>query len=413
MFAMFWKDLGRQKKRLILTATAIVWGTISMVLFLGFGEGLQQKFRVGTRGLGIGIVIMNGGSTGKVYKGLGTGRPIRTNIEDMELLRDRVPEIRRISGEFQVWNKVYRYGETQTSTRVSGVYPDYKDMRTNYPQMGGRFINNTDIKERRRVVFLGNKLKERLFGEEEAVGKLITIDRIPFLVVGVLQKKVQMSMYSGPDEQQGVIPATTFKSLYGNLYFNRIIFQPWDVSKTEFVKTRVRQILAGKYRFDYADTRALGMWDVVEQERIINSVMLGLKIFLGVIGGMTLIIAGGGVANMMYVVVRQRTREIGIKMALGAKKRNILMPFLTESLIIMLSGGLVGIPLSVALIKLYEMTPKQEGIFGEALDILHPVVSIDIAIGTVLILGTLGLLAGIFPAKRAASINPVEALRYE
>ena len=165
---------------------------------------------------------------------------------------------------------------------------------------------------------------------------------------------------------------------------------------------------------DYTDTRAVWMWDVAEQERVMNNVMLGLKIFLGIIGGMTLIIAGGGVANMMYVVVKRRTREIGIKMALGAKKRNILIPFLTEALMIMCSGGIIGIPLSIFLIDLYDrILPRQEGFLGEALDILNPVVSIDIAVGTVLILGTLGLLAGIFPARRAASINPTEALRYE
>ena len=414
MFALFLQDINRQKKRFILTAMAIIWGTISMVLFLAFGEGLQREFVRGTRGLGVGIVITGGGSTGKAYKGLGTGRPIHLTMEDMELLKTRIPEINRISGEFQTWDKVYEYNGKQTTTRVTGVYPDFKEMRTNFAQVGGRFINEIDITERRRVVYLGNKLKENLFDKENAVGKMVSINNIPFLVVGVMEPKKQMSMYSGPDDQQGVIPATTYRSLYGDLYFRRIIFQPFDVHRVEEVKTRVRQVLASRYRFDYTDTRALWMWDVAEQERIMNNVMLGLKIFLGVIGGMTLIIAGGGVANMMYVVVRRRTREIGIKMALGAKKRNILVPFLTEALMIMFSGGIVGIPLSIFLIDLYDrILPKQEGFLGEALDILNPVVSIDIAVGTVLILGTLGLLAGVFPARRAASINPTEALRYE
>lgn len=412
MGALFLKELLMQRKRLFLTSMAIVWGTISMVLFLAFGEGLKNQFIEGTRGLGVGIVITYGGSTGKAFKGLGTGRPVRLAYEDMNLIEERVPEIDLISGEFQTWGKSYTYDDITTSTRVTGVFPDFQYMRTNYPQPGGRFINQRDIEERRRVVFLGNEIKERLFGENEAVGNWITIDRIPFLVIGVLRKKVQTSSYSGWDSQQGVIPATTYRSLYGSRYFNRIIFRAHDVSKNTMVKARVRQVIASKYRFDPLDTRAIRTWDVAEQENIMGSVLLGIEIFLGIIGGMTLIIAGGGVANMMYVVVRQRTREIGLKIALGAKRRNILFPFLLEAVLIMTSGGLIGIPISILMIKGYESIPM-EGLIAEVFGIMKPVVSMDIAIGTVIILGILGMIAGFFPARRAASINPVEALRYE
>ena len=412
MGTLFLKELLMQRKRFFLTSMAIVWGTISMVLFLAFGEGLKNQFIKGTQGLGIGIVITYGGSTGKAYKGLGTGRAVRLAYEDMDLIKERIPEIDLISGEFQTYGKIYSYGDNTTSQRVTGVYPDFQFMRTNYPEQGGRFINLTDIKDRRRVVFLGGELKERLFGGNRAVGKWITIDRTPFLVIGVLRKKIQTSSYSGWDSQQGVIPATTYKSLYGSRYFNRIIYRAHDVKKNGFIKARVRQVLASKYRFDPLDKRAITTWDVANQENIMGSVLLGIKIFLGIVGGMTLIIAGGGVANMMYVVVRQRTREIGLKIALGAKRRNILIPFMLEAILIMSSGGIIGIPLSLLLIKGYESIPM-EGLLAEWFGIMKPVVSMDIAIGTVIILGILGMIAGIFPARRAASINPIEALRYE
>ena len=410
MFAIFWKDLLRQKKRFFLTSMAIAWGTISMVLFLSFGEGLKRGMQQGLRGLGEGIVIMGGRSTSKPFKGLGTGRRIRLTVEDMDLLQQRIPEISRISAEFQAWNKTFTLKEATATSRVSGVFPDFGEMRTHFPAKGGRFINESDIKEKRRVIFLGNELKENLFGKAEAVGKTITIDRIPFLVVGVLEEKLQTNMYSGPDAMNGVIPATTFASLYGVRYVNRLIYKPRKREDSEFIKDRVRKILGAKYQFDPEDTRALWVWDTIEQERITYAITLGIQLFLGLIGAITLFIAGGGVANMMYFVVRQRTREIGVKMALGAKKRNILFPFILESVIITMMGGGFGIPVCSLLIKVYTLLPMEEFV----LQILGiPTISWNIAFGTVLILGILGLVAGFFPARKAASINPMEALRYE
>lgn len=410
MFRLFLKDLIRQRKRFFLTAMAIGWGTISMVLFLAFGEGLKQGFLEGTRGLGESIIIISGGSTGKAYKGLGTGRRIRLSVEDVDLIQQRIPEIGRISAEYQRWGLEYTYGKATTNSRVSGVFPDFGDMRTHYPATGGRFINTIDVREKRRVIFLGNELKERLFGKNDAIGKYVTVNRIPFLVVGVLQEKIQTSMYSGPDAMGAVMPASTFASLYGYRYVSRIIVQPRRPEDAEFVKSLIKRVLGAKHQFDPTDKRALWIWDVVEQEREVMKVMLGIQMFLGMIGGITLFIAGGGVANMMYVVIRQRTKEIGLKIALGAKKRNILFPFLLESILITLIGGIFGIPVTYLMIKVYAALPIEEYIF-RILGV--PEISWNIAFGTVIILGLLGLLAGFFPARKAASINPMEALRYE
>ena len=410
MLGLFLKDLLRQRKRFFLTSMAIAWGTISMVLFLAFGEGMKQSFLQGTRGLGEGIIMFGGGSTGKTFKGLGTGRRIRLTVEDMDLIRQRIPEIGRISAEFQRWGVDYTYGKVTTNSRVSGVYPDFGEMRTQFPAEGGRFINDSDVKEKRRVIFLGNKLKERLFGKGMAVGEFVIVNRIPFLVIGVMQEKMQTSMYSGPDDMSGVIPVTTFDSLYGYRYVNRIIAQPRRLGDTEMIKNLIRRILGAKYQFDSTDKRAVWMWDVVEQEKQIMKIMLGIQMFLGIIGGITLFIAGGGVANMMYVVIRQRTKEIGLKIALGAKKRNILFPFLLESIMITLIGGMLGIPTTYFMIKGYTALPVENLVIKY---LGTPEISWNIAFGTVIILGILGLAAGFFPARKAASINPMEALRYE
>jgi len=410
MFLLFCKDILRQRKRFLLTSMAITWGTISMVLFLAFGEGMKHSFEQSSKGLGEGILIVYGGSTGKAFKGLGTGRPIRLTVEDMYLLRERIPEIERIRAEFLTGDKSFTIGNNTVTSSVSAVFPDFSEMRSNYPVKGGRFINELDIQEKRRVIFLGNELKERLFEDSEAVGRTITLDRYPFLVVGVLQEKMQMSMYWGPDDMKGVIPATTYSSLYGERYIYVMIIQPQRPEDNEFVKDQVRKVLGAKYRFDPEDSRALRMWDTIEQDRITGIVALGIQIFLGIVGGMTLFIAGGGVANMMYVIIRQRTHEIGLKMALGAKRRSVMFTFLLESLLITLTGGFLAIPICRLLIWGYTSLPIE----NPALQYLGtPVISLNIAVGTVLILGLLGFIAGFFPARKAVSINPMEALRYE
>jgi putative ABC transport system permease protein len=183
-----------------------------------------------------------------------------------------------------------------------------------------------------------------------------------------------------------------------------------DLTRSEIVKDDVVRVLAGKYKFDPEDKQAIDFWDTIEQEKLTNKIFLGIKIFMGIIGGLTLIVAGVGVANIMYVSARKRTKEIGIKMALGAKKRYIMAQFISEALMIAFAGGAAGVLLSVGAVEgINAMALK-----GDVADILaHPAISLDIMIATALILSLIGFLAGFFPARRAASLNPVEALRYE
>lgn len=390
---------------------AIAWGTISIVLLLSFGEGVKRALNKARHGLGEDIVIMWGGQTSIPYQGLGKGRRIRFVDEDVALLKKRIPGIGSISGEYVRWGVSLTYKKNTVSERVTGVYPAFKDMRAHYAEIGGRFIDELDMKSKKRVVFLGNELKERLFGkEEDAIGKTIILNNIPFTVIGVMVKKLQMGMYYGPDWDKSSIPATTFEAIFGHKYLHNIVYKPKDSAKTEDVKKEIQEVLGAKYRFDPEDDKALSLWDVIEGQKIFNKVLLGFHIFLGIIGGMTLLIAGVGVANIMYVAVKERTREIGIKMALGAKRFQIMSQFLLESLLIAILGGGLGIMISIIIVRIWSAIPVQ----ADWMQWLgKPVISLEIAVITAVILGAIGILSGIFPSRKAATVNPVESLRYE
>ncbi len=242
------------------------------------------------------------------------------------------------------------------------------------------------------------------------MGKTVIINKIPFTVIGVMIDKLQMGMYNGPDWDKATIPATTFATIFGQQYLSNIVYRPKDVAQVEEVKAKISQVMGAKYKFDPKDKEALSLWDVIEGQRIFNKVLTGLQIFLGIIGGMTLLIAGVGVANIMYVAVKERTREIGIKMALGAKRLHVMSQFLLESLLIAIFGGTLGILLSLMIVQVWRAIP----IRAEWMQWLgKPVISLEVAVITAAILGLIGIFSGVFPSQRAASVNPVNSLRYE
>jgi len=278
------------------------------------------------------------------------------------------------------------------------------------PQAGGRFIDELDLKEKRRVVILGDELATDLFGEVDPVGRTVLINQSSFLVVGVMQKKTMMGMYSGPDKGQATIPATTFRSTYTDARPNNMVYAPVSMEAGDQAKSEIYRVLGKKYRFDPEDRRALGIWDTRENQRITGNIALGIQVFLGIIGALTLFVGGMGVANIMYAVVKERTREIGVKMALGAKMRQVMAPFVLEALIMTVIGGVLGTAVSLALVAVVARLPLD----NEAFEFLgRPTFSPAIAAATAAVLGTIGTLAGYFPARRAASVNPAVSLRYE
>jgi putative ABC transport system permease protein len=375
---------------------------------------MRQQFSVNLKGLGDGIVIVWGGQTAIPFAGFGKGRHIPLHPEDVEYLRKNMPELEMVAGEYIRWGAPVKYGKRVLNERINGLYPEYKELRSFIPAMGGRFINDLDLHQERRVAFLGDGIKERLFGarttDEEVVGKTIQIYNVPYTVIGVMQPKMQMGSYQGQDEDVIAIPATTFHTLLGDPYLDNIVYKPKDLSQNKAVERHLFEVMGAKYKFDPNDDQALATWDVIEQARTTENIFHGIKIFLGFIGALTLLIAAVGVANIMYVSIRERTREIGIKMAVGARRVYILVQFLIEALGITFFGGSLGMALAYILTETFKMVPIE----SDVMDFMgRPTVSPEIGLTVVVILGIMGFVSGLFPAMRAASVNPTDALRYE
>ena len=406
----FFVDLSKQKLRSSLTIVAIAWGTLSVVLLLAFGRGLGNSMMEGMLGGGDQIVMIFGGQTSMAYEGHAEGRLIRFTEEDVEMINRAVPGIAYSSPQYGRGGARLHSHLTTTNTYMEGVNPDFEVMRTMYPAAGGRFLNQRDVEEMRRVLFLGDEIAERLFGTDDPVGKEVLLDGTPFTIIGVMKPKMQTSMNYGPDSRRAIIPYTTFRNIYGHRNIGSILIRPADPSLQPQIIDGIRSLMASKYGFNPADEQALPMWDFIEQEKMNRTVNTGLEIFLFTVGFFTLMIAGVGVANIMFVIVKERTREIGLKLAVGARKVHIITQFMFESLFISLLGGFIGLAISTAIVQGVLALNMTEGP-GEFLG--KPEISVIAVFVTITVLVLIGLIAGIFPAIKASRVDPVESLRYE
>lgn len=412
LFKLFINEFRKRKKKTSLITFAIAWGALSLLLMMAFGRGLTNQFEAGFKGLGVDLIGFYTGRTTVTYNGLPKGRRIFLYAEDAELIRKLIPEVKNICAEAYEMFSISR-DEKNTNQQVHGVNASFEEMRSTYPLQGGRFVNSDDEKYCRRVTFLGWGLADKLFGKVDPIGKVISINRTPFTVIGVMKKKLQSSYYSGIDYECAYIPLSTYLKMNSRPIVDVLLVQPSDKIYSKLVERRIKEILGKKYRFSPDDNYALNAENTIEASEMASNIFLGIEIFLSVVGGLTLFIAAVGVTNLMYAVVRERTREIGVKMAIGAKRRHIVTQFLMEALLIFLKGTFWGALISFNLVSLVRCIPLDYNVTSLQSYFLRPVFSFDTLFIFLVIMSIFVFFSGIFPALRASKLNPVDALRYE
>ena len=409
LFKEFWNDMRVQKRRTMLTIFGIVWGTAAVVILMAVGTSVKRQNMTNFRGLGDAIILVFPGSTTKPYRGFGVDRAIRLQESDAYLLRQQIPEIDGISEEYAKYDGVLRYKEQVKSPLISGVNAEYGDMRNVLPEPGGRFFNAQDLAEKRRVIFLGDQVAEFLFGKGNgAVGEFLYLNGVPFRVIGVLRSKTQNSSYNYRDTERAFIPSSTYMAMFGERYINNIVATTKvGTARSKEVVTKIRTALGNKYVFDPEDEDALGIWDTAEFFEVFVMFFNAFNIFLVAMGAMTLGVGGLGVSNIMYVVVRERTREIGVKRAVGAKKWVIMAQFFAETFFITFVGAAVGFLIAWGIVAVARSMPAAA---KEALG--TPAIDPFVALVSIAIISFIAFLAGYFPARKAANLDPIQALRY-
>jgi putative ABC transport system permease protein len=407
VFSTLWAH----KLRTLLTMFGIAWGIVSIVLMVAAGEGLRVGQAKQSETLGKDIMIVFHGRTSLQAGGQRAGREVRWVSRDVPFVQEQSPDCQHIIPELGQDNVRSHSSFNAAAFLVTGSYPPFGQIRS-LSVGSGRFYDWDDQNEGRRVAFLGSDAAKQLFPQGEPVDQTVYLNNIPYTVIGVMAKKKQDSSYDGWDVNKVFIPFSAMHRDFpdkppGTPYtFDQLLVTPRSLDQHEACKGEIRKALAQMHQFDPKDKEACPIWDTVQEAKAFETMTTGMKYFLGAVGIVTLLLGGLGVMNVMLVAVRERTREIGVRKALGAPARTILKQFFLEALVIAFVSGGVGLTSAFGLCALVNLLPMPDFFAG----LLATWSSGLLAFG---LLGTIAILSALYPAKQAASIDPIEALRYE
>ncbi|MBL8231945.1 MAG: ABC transporter permease [Bryobacterales bacterium] len=412
LFGHVLSNLLRNKMRSFLTMSGIAWGVASIVLIVAMGDGFKQGQRNNTKQLGENIVLIFPGRTEKQAGGQRAGRRIRLTYDDVRSIRDECYLVERATAELQTGAKAASPHNSGSFT-VNGVEAIYPRIRT-IPIARGRFFNEADEKEERRVAVLGDNVRKQLFGDRtEVLGAELRLNGLPFRVVGLMPSKTQNSSYNGMDSEKIYIPyATLVRDLppadpnFRPGIVHNLIYVPASVTEWKAARQHVMRILGRNHDFAPDDKGAVYVWDTVESAELVDGIFVSMTAFLGVIALVTLTLGGVGVMNIMLVTVTERTHEIGLRKAIGATRRRILIDFLAEGMVLALASGVAGWLGAYGLAALVNLLPPTDFFSGLP-------VNGTTTLAAFLALAIVTVASTVFPAWKAADLTPVEALRYE